>query len=150
MYFLKDWSYLQGLQNYRIFHLQNLSPEFCSRCHTPVGVVSAEIPPLNGSHLSEVSKEGIQCDFCHSIIGSEDIGNPRFILEPGDIKRGNRSDAESGSHETEAHEFYNDSTYCGMCHNIYHPVNNLTLGATYIEWKESMYAEEGVNCQHAI
>ncbi|MHC1756979.1 MAG: multiheme c-type cytochrome [Methanosarcina sp.] len=143
-----DFFYQAMLQEYSVAtESQGLSPDFCSRCHTPIGVVSAEIPPLDGSHLSEVSKEGVQCDFCHSVAESEGIGNAPFILEPGDVKWGNRSDAESASHETEAHEFYNESAYCGMCHNIYHPVNNLTLGATYTEWKESPYAEEGVNCQ---
>jgi hypothetical protein len=143
-----DFFYQAMLQEYGIAaEAQGFSLEFCSRCHTPIGVVSAEIPPLNGSHLSEVSKEGVQCDFCHSVVKGEGIGNAPFVLEPGDIKWGNREDAESPAHETEGHKFYNDSAYCGMCHNTYHPVNNLTLGATYTEWEESPYAKEGVNCQ---
>lgn len=143
-----DFFYQAMLQEYGVAaEAQGLSPEFCSRCHTPIGVVSAEIPPLDGSHLSEVSKEGVQCDFCHVVSESEGIGNAPFVLEPGDVKWGNREDAESPSHETEGHEFYDDSAYCGMCHNIYHPVNNLTLAATYTEWEESPYAEQGVNCQ---
>ncbi|KKH50926.1 multiheme c-type cytochrome [Methanosarcina sp. 1.H.A.2.2] len=143
-----DFFYQAMLQEYGVAaEAQGLSPEFCSRCHTPIGVVSAEIPPLDGSQLSEVSKEGVQCDFCHSVAESEGIGNAPYVLEPGDVKWGNRADAESPSHEIEAHEFYNESGYCGMCHNIYHPVNNLTLAATYTEWEESPYAEEGVTCQ---
>jgi hypothetical protein len=127
---------------------QGLSPEFCSRCHTPIGVVSTEIPPLDGSGLSEVSKEGVQCDFCHVVAESEGIGNAPYVLEPGDVKWGrNMSGADSPSHEIEGHEFYDESAYCGMCHNIYHPVNNLTLAATYTEWEEGPYAERGVNCQ---
>ncbi|WP_235203833.1 cytochrome c family protein [Methanosarcina soligelidi] len=143
-----DFFYNAMLQEYGVAaEAQGLSPEFCSRCHTPIGVVSSEIPPLDGSHLSEVSKEGVQCDFCHVVAESEGIGNAPYILEPGSVKWGNREDAESPSHETEGHEFYDDSAYCGMCHNIYHPVNNLTLAATYTEWEESPYAENGVNCQ---
>ncbi len=143
-----DFFYQAMLQEYgRAAEAQGLPPEFCSRCHTPIGMVSAEIPPLDGSHLSEVSKEGVQCDFCHSVAESEGIGNAPYVLEPGDVKWGNRADAESPSHEIEAHEFYNESGYCGMCHNINHPVNNLTLAATYTEWEESPYAEEGVTCQ---
>lgn len=143
-----DFFYKAMLQEYGVAaESQGLSPEFCSRCHTPIGVVSAEIPPLDGSHLSEVSKEGVQCDFCHVVAESEGIGNAPYVLEPGDVKWGNREDAESPSHGTEGHEFYDDSAYCGMCHNIYHPVNNLTLAATYTEWEESPYAESGVTCQ---
>ncbi|WP_440947257.1 multiheme c-type cytochrome [Methanosarcina sp. T3] len=143
-----DFFYQAMLQEYgAAAEAQELPPEFCSRCHTPIGMVSAEIPPLDGSNLSEVAKEGVQCDFCHSIAESEGIGNAPYVLEPGGVKWGSRTDSESPSHETEAHEFYNESGYCGMCHNIYHPVNNLTLAATYTEWEESPYAEEGVNCQ---
>jgi len=143
-----DFFYQAMLQEYGVaVEAQGLSPEFCSRCHTPIGMVSMEIPPLDGSNLSEVAKEGVQCDFCHSVVKSEGIGNAPYVLKPGDVKWGNIADAESPSHKTEAHEFYNESGYCGMCHNIYHPVNNLTLAATYTEWEESSYAEEGVNCQ---
>jgi len=144
-----DFFYQAMLHEYGIAaEAQGLSPEFCSRCHTPIGVVSAEIPPLDGSGLSEVSKEGVQCDFCHVVAESEGIGNAPYVLEPGDVKWGrNMSGADSPSHEIEGHEFYDESAYCGMCHNIYHPVNNLTLAATYTEWEESPYAERGVTCQ---
>jgi len=144
-----DFFYHAMLQQYGIAaQEQGLSPEFCSRCHTPIGVVSAEIPPLDGSGLNEVSKEGVQCDFCHVIATSEGIGNAPYILEPGNVKWGrNMSGAKSPSHEIKTNEFYNESAYCGTCHNIYHPVNNLTLAATYTEWEEGPYAKEGVTCQ---
>lgn len=144
----EDFFYQAMLQEYAAdAEAEGLPEGFCSRCHTPIGLVSGEIPPLDGSGLSEVSKEGVQCDFCHVVSESEGIGNAPYVLEPGDVKWGHRTDSEPVSHEVEAHEFYTQSEYCGMCHNIYHPVNNLTLAATYTEWKESPYAEEGVQCQ---
>ena len=144
----EDFFYQAMLQEYGAAAKAEGLPEgFCSRCHTPIGLVSGEIPPLDGSGLSEVSKEGVQCDFCHVVAESEGIGNAPYMLEPGDVKWGQRTDTEPVSHEVEAHEFYTQSEYCGMCHNINHPVNNLTLAATYTEWKESPYAEEGVQCQ---
>ncbi|MCQ1535203.1 cytochrome c family protein [Methanosarcina sp. KYL-1] len=144
----RDFFYQAMLQEYSIDAEAGGLPEgFCSRCHTPIGLVSGEIPPLDSSGLSDVAKEGVQCDFCHSVAESEGIGNAPYVLEPGDVKWGQRTDSESPSHGTEAHEFYNNSEYCGMCHNIYHPANNLTLAATYTEWKESPYAEEGTTCQ---
>lgn len=144
----EDFFYQAMLQEYgTAAEAEGLPAGFCSRCHTPIGLVSEEIPPLDGSGLSEVAKEGVQCDFCHAVAESEGIGNAPYVLDPGDVKWGRRTDAQSPAHEVEAHEFYTQSEYCGMCHNIYHPANNLTLAATYTEWKESPYAEEGVQCQ---
>lgn len=151
----EDFFYQARLQEYveaaEAAETGELPLTFCSSCHTPVGVVSEEIPPMDGSGLSEVAREGVQCDFCHVVVESEGIGNAPYILEPGDTKWGPPlRAAEEGtppSHGTEGHEFYEESRYCGMCHNIYHPVNNLTLAATYTEWEESPYAEEGVRCQ---
>ena len=37
--------------------------------------------------------------------------------------------------------------FCGMCHNVNHPVNGLPLEATYTEWKNGPYAKEGIQCQ---
>ena len=34
-----------------------------------------------------------------------------------------------------------------MCHDVRHPVNNMHLEATYTEWKDGPYADEGVTCQ---
>ncbi len=144
----EDFFYQAMLQEYgNAAEAEGLPAGFCSRCHTPIGIVSEEIPPLDGAGLSEVAKEGVQCDFCHAVTESEGIGNAPYVLDPGDVKWGRRTDAEPPSHEVEAHEFYTQSEYCGMCHNIYHPANNLTLAATYTEWKESPYSEEGVQCQ---
>jgi len=41
-----------------------LTDTYCARCHTPIGVVSGEVPPVDGSNLSEIAKKGVQCDFC--------------------------------------------------------------------------------------
>ena len=33
---------------------------FCTACHTPIGTFSGEVPPLEGSNISENSKDGVQ------------------------------------------------------------------------------------------
>lgn len=120
---------------------------FCSACHNPIGVFSGEVPPLDNPELSEISKQGIQCDFCHTVTGSTGIGNYSFIFAPSNIKRGPFDDAVSSYHETEYSELHTKSEFCGMCHDVNHPGNNTPLEATYTEWKESPYAESGVQCQ---
>ncbi len=124
-----------------------LVDEFCSRCHTPIGVVSGEIPPVDGSEMSDISKLGVQCDFCHVVSGSEGTGNAQFIVSPGDTKWGPLSDSKSAYHESEYLELYTQSEYCGMCHEVIHPVNGLVIDDTYPAWKDSQYAEDNVVCQ---
>jgi hypothetical protein len=120
---------------------------FCSACHSPIGVFSGEVPPTEGDQISDISKQGIQCDFCHTVSGSTGIGNFSFIFEPSDIKRGPFDDAVSTYHETEYSELHTKSEFCGMCHDVNHPGNDVPLEATYTEWKESEYATNGVQCQ---
>ncbi len=124
-----------------------LVDSFCSRCHTPIGVVSGEIPPADGSHLSEIAKEGVNCDFCHTVSASNGTGNAPFTVSPGDVKWGPFKDADSALHESEYLELETRSEFCGMCHEVSHPVNGLLIDDTYPAWKNSTYAEEDVTCQ---
>ncbi|WP_445476236.1 multiheme c-type cytochrome [Methanococcoides methylutens] len=120
--------------------------EFCSRCHTPIGVVSGEVPPIDGSMASDVALEGVQCDFCHTVPEGT-VGDGAFVSTPGDIKWGPHDDAPSAAHESEFNEFYTDAEYCGMCHNVNSPFNGLPLDDTYTSWADSQYAEDEVACQ---
>lgn len=124
-----------------------LTDTYCPRCHTPIGFVGGEIPPVDGTNLSEIATMGVQCDFCHSVTGMAEIGNAQYILSPDNIKRGPFDDAKSPFHETEYSELHTKSEFCGMCHEVSHPVNGLLLEAPYTEWKNSPYFEEGVQCQ---
>jgi cytochrome c554/c'-like protein len=121
--------------------------EFCSRCHTPIGVVSGEVPPIDGSMISDVASEGVQCDFCHTVSESAGIGDGGFVSSPGDVKWGSLDDAPSAFHGSEFNGLYMEAEYCGMCHNVNSPFNDLPLDDTYTSWSESSYAEEGVVCQ---
>lgn len=120
--------------------------EFCVRCHSPIGVVGGEIPPIDGFMASDVALEGVQCDFCHTIPEGA-VGDGAFISSPGDVKWGPHSEAPSAAHESEFNEFYTEAEYCGMCHNVNSPFNGLPLDDTYTSWSESQYAEDEVTCQ---
>lgn len=128
---------------------------FCSVCHTPIGTLSQEIPPIDGSNLSPLAKKGISCDFCHSITGTTDMefaeyGNSNFLSEPqgkGGTKRGPRDDAVSPYHKTEFNQLFTKSEFCATCHDVFHPVNGIQLESPYKEWKEGPYYQEGIQCQ---
>ena len=120
---------------------------FCSRCHTPIGVVAEEIPPIDGSQMSEIAKTGVNCDFCHTIPESAGIENGAFIVSPGDTKWGPFNDSRSAFHDSQYLELQTRSEFCGMCHEVIHPVNGLVIDDTYSTWKNSSYADEDVDCQ---
>jgi len=112
---------------------------FCSRCHTPIGELSGEVPPADHSRLSEIAKRGVQCDFCHTLAGHEGIGNAQYLVKPGEVKLGPFGDGKPMGHKAAFSEFHTTPEFCGTCHNVDHPVNGLHLETTYTEWKESPY-----------
>ncbi len=120
---------------------------FCTVCHTPIGTLSGEVPPLEGPDISDNSRDGVQCDFCHTVSGSTGIGNASFEFDPSDTKKGPFDDAISPFHKTQYSELHTKSEFCGMCHDVNHPINGVALEATYTEWKNSPYAEQGIQCQ---
>ncbi len=121
--------------------------KFCISCHSPIGILSEEIPPSDGSKLSEIAKKGVQCDLCHTVSGSNGIGNMALVSSPGITKRGPLKDSVSPIHLTAYSELHTKAEFCGMCHNVNHPANNLPLEKTYTEWKEGPYAAQGIQCQ---
>ncbi len=112
---------------------------FCARCHTPIGVLSGEVSYGDNSKISEISRKGVQCDFCHTVNASAGVGNGAFVSSPGKIKRGPLKDSMSPSHETAYSDLHTRSEFCGMCHDVTNPINEKPLERTYTEWKESPY-----------
>jgi nitrate/TMAO reductase-like tetraheme cytochrome c subunit len=130
---------------------EGFTENLCSGCHTVIGVSTGEI---GSGKLSEIAKKGVQCDVCHSIVGTnyiktdvEQPHNATIILDPGDIKRGPFKDSKSDFHETEYSELHTKSELCGNCHNVFHPVSKFPIERTYDEWKFAIYAQNGIQCQ---
>ena len=73
--------------------------------------------------------------------------NASFIVDPGPVKRGPYRDSDSPYHETEYSELHTKSEFCANCHNVFHPSNNFPIEDTYREWKTSVYAQAGIQCQ---
>jgi len=128
---------------------------FCSACHSPLGVVTGAIPGTPEGELPGFAKEGVGCDACHLIRRETGFlgpwgepGNASFVLAPGPARFGTVGDiASSPAHEGEKVELYGTSEYCAACHTIIHPLNGIRLEHTYDEWKKSVYAEKGIQCQ---
>ncbi|MGF1545916.1 MAG: multiheme c-type cytochrome [Thiotrichales bacterium] len=142
---------------------KELGPEiskFCGGCHAPAGMLTDTIKfdPEAGEHgaftAPDIARNGVFCDVCHTISGNNllatsvlEHGNGSYVSSPGRIKRGPLKDAQSPYHETEYSEHHTKSDFCGNCHNIFNPLNNFPIERTYDEWKYSVYAQQGVQCQ---
>lgn len=110
-----------------------------SLCHSPVGHLAGEIPPVDGSKLSAVSARGVFCDFCHTVARAKAVGNGAYEVDPGIVKRGPYADAVSPAHATAYSKLHTSSEFCGICHEVKHPKYGTPLETTYSEWKRSPY-----------
>lgn len=127
----------------------------CAGCHSAVGTVSQEIKKENGKFVaSNVAMEGVTCDMCHTIVETRmnvsPTGLPQnasFVINPGNTKYGPYNDANSPYHKTAYSDLHTKSEFCGSCHNVFHPVSNFHVENTYTEWKFSIYAQKGIQCQ---
>jgi hypothetical protein len=95
-----------------------------------------------------VTREGVNCDFCHTVAGVDLERADRFDLAPGKVKRGPLQYTKSPPfHETEYSALHKASALlCAACHEARSPLGGPVL-STYSEWKAGPYATRGVTCQ---
>jgi len=127
----------------------------CLSCHSPIGMVTGNLKtPGDIEGLDYISASGVQCDFCHSVDSTHYVEtrehephNMAFNFDPGDVKRGPFKDSESSFHESRYSQLHTSAEFCGNCHNVFHPSTGFPVERTYDEWKQSVYAHNGVVCQ---
>jgi hypothetical protein len=148
------WQFLQQA----VRDLRSSAADLCLTCHIPVATVVKEVSltaPLSFPvKLSPLAKEGVTCDFCHTISGNENLGKGislgayRYPRKgKTDIKYGVHAEASTPNHGTEVSRFLQSPEFCGICHKFTHPVLEQTWQDTYAEWENSPYAREGRRCQ---
>ncbi|MEN0066222.1 MAG: multiheme c-type cytochrome [Myxococcota bacterium] len=136
---------------------------FCNECHSPTGVYNDEIPgfdPEAGARpmveqLSEVGRQGVSCDVCHTVTGpdieesllQDGIANVSFLFEPGAVRVGPFADAQSSYHETSSSTYLSSAEFCGSCHDVRLPKADVITGEPFqrlenlfTEWQEGPYA----------
>ncbi|MDY0340028.1 MAG: multiheme c-type cytochrome [Coriobacteriia bacterium] len=123
---------------------------YCNSCHSPIAVMAGELTGIDHSMVTPAGAEGVTCDFCHQVSGTEGevIGNVSTAVTGDGVKLGPIADPQSGTaHQSAASDFHKTAEFCGNCHDVHHPVNGIPLEATYTEWKNGPYAAEGTVCQ---
>lgn len=137
----------------------------CEGCHSPAGMATGEIAGPGLKDLSPLALAGVSCDICHSISSvthdrtpSGEPENGSFVLTPGVettagtrlLKHGPRQPAEGcggGFHDCVESPLHLRSDLCASCHQVYHYENHFPIESTYLEWKHSPYAQNGILCQ---
>ncbi len=129
-------------------------PEFCIQCHSPIGFLTGEaIGVVDPATQPAVIQEGITCDVCHvtidpgeandGLIGSDSSSYMTF--NPGVIKYGPIADPVRNSfHLSEKRTFFQNSTACRNCHDIF--IEGEPLEVTWTEWLGS-FSAMGRECQ---
>jgi hypothetical protein len=127
----------------------------CAGCHSPAGVVSGLIPRTAEEDLPEAATAGVNCDACHQIAHTTgasgpfgEPGNASFVLAPGRAKASIRAEIQSNpAHDVRRVDELERSELCAACHTVIHPTSGLRIEHTYEEWRKSVYAEKGIQCQ---
>ncbi len=123
--------------------LSDESKELCLRCHAPITQFNND---FDLEH--DVTKEGVTCDFCHTVIKvSQKDGNYHYEFNLDRARMGPLKNAESPLHRTAYSELHTKSEFCAGCHE-YTNKAGVKLLETYSEWKNGPYASEGKECQH--
>lgn len=130
--------------------------QFCVSCHAPLATMTKTVPAklFDGQPKPALLEDGVTCEFCHTISGSEvelrKLSLGAFLFPRAgqtNVFYGRHLDAKTNAHPTEPSKFLLSSELCGTCHRLGHPVSGLPVQDTYAEWKSSPYAKEGIRCQ---
>lgn len=140
----------------------------CEGCHTAAAFVMGETGNLDFKNLSPLAAAGVSCDVCHSIkktthweSPSHEPENGSYVLSPGRdepedpkgfvrTKYGPFPDYEGcggGFHECVESPKHLTAELCAGCHHVYHYDKHTPYEFTYGEWKKSLYALNGIQCQ---
>jgi nitrate/TMAO reductase-like tetraheme cytochrome c subunit len=123
--------------------------QFCTKCHSPIASLTGETPPFfNRNSLSPISRQGVQCDVCHTITQiNNPVGNADFELTPGNTKYASLANpADNSFHRSAFNAEFDRSRFCGSCHDVKNTLGVL-VEETYSEWNRASLAGMSFDCQ---
>ena len=125
----------------------------CLRCHAPAAVLTAD------SAAEAVAEEGVTCTVCHKVaLVRQREGRHYLVMDPRQniLYAANTSKSASSSlkhkilsdkmpHLIRTSQALADSSLCAGCH-LDVLADGTPLEHTWHEWKNSVYAENGMQC----
>ncbi len=114
----------------------------CVWCHAPTTILTGDL-----ELQQPLSREGITCDFCHTVADVNLDRVPPFDLKPGPVKRGPFEYTQVQGHQAAYSLLHRASPLlCASCHE-FRNANGVAVLSNYSEWKEGPYPARGVSCQ---
>jgi len=117
----------------------------CIACHAPVASIKKKMLITERTDVPE-EMSGVTCDFCHTIksYSGKSPGNANYVSVPGQQKLGPYIYKSNWHHQYS--ELQTKSIFCAICHQRTNR-KGLEIISTFKEWKESAYADMGIQCQ---
>jgi len=117
----------------------------CIACHEPI-TYAMKGPLVVSLEAVNPHMNGVTCDVCHTMTGyrAPRPQNGNFIIAPSDTKLGPFKE-ESDWHHAYS-ELQTKSEICAVCHEAVNR-HGFQIKATFTEWQESVFAQQGVECQ---
>jgi hypothetical protein len=127
------------------------SGELCLRCHTPIGFITGDSSPADGSALTQLDYEGVNCNFCHRLVdphgavenpaedpsilaalanAPDDSHGGQFVLDPEDRRRGPFDLGVFFYHDYRESPYHREALLCATCHEVSNPAFTRSGGAT--------------------
>lgn len=151
-------------------HLEAVIEDKCTTCHSPMGRTQAIADGASGYTIAQMNADplamdGVSCTSCHQIkpdnLGQDASFSGHYIIENdrliyGPFSNPNTSAMENNVNYTPVYgEHTKKSELCATCHTLFTPYvdNNGDITGEapeqtpYLEWKNSKFASEGIECQ---
>ena len=120
---------------------------FCNSSHGPIAVMSGQLKGVDQSKLTSASAEGVTWTSATvSPARANRWATSRRRLRTNQVKRAQMRDPPV-AHAAAFGEFHKTAEFCGACHEVIRPaVPGLHLGRRAGDWKNSPYAQQGIEC----
>jgi hypothetical protein len=127
--------------------------DLCLRCHAPGGWVQGRSEPPDGSALTDVDMQGVNCNFCHRMVnpvlgaGSPapdaailaglpfppvNPGSANYVIDPQDRRRGPFDlTGQTFYHAWLQSPFHQAAQMCATCHDVSNPAYTRQPDGTY-------------------
>jgi hypothetical protein len=125
----------------------SINPSACFRCHAPLAGAASPTEIENS-----VSREGVTCTVCHSVTRVKSAENRLImVMDPSGVRYGTHENRPPAPHPVGFSSALGASEFCGSCH--LDAVKSKKMGImplewTYREWRDSPYAQQGIQCQN--
>ncbi len=151
-------------------HLKSVIEDKCTTCHSPMGRTEAIYNGASGYTMAEMNADplamdGVSCTACHQIkrdnLGKPESYSGHYLIENDRIIYGPYENPlampmqNSTNYTPKFGEQTHQSELCATCHTLFTPyvdnsgnvVGKAPEQTPYLEWKNSKYPAEDIQCQ---